>query len=354
MQTLLAALLAALCSFAAHAQKVAIGHMPVTNQVEVVAAQMGFYKKHGIDVELKLFQTGPSAMQALLAGDLQMVEAGGAPMWNLAAQNLPLYFLISGGINTPKNPAGAIMVRADDTAIKTFADLKGKKLGGLPKGTITELWLYNAVALHNFRKTDLQEVVVPFPQMGALLASKNIDAVYAWPPFTTLISQAGQGKVLTDDSAWNPYAVINGMIVRRDWAEKNADALKRLIKAQIEAGRWINDNQAQAREIIGKSLKLPEAAYKEMGMFHFPRNGYQLMPSIWDFYHLMVKSGQLKPFPDPKAVVNAYWYEPAAKFITPALTEVGRQDDPIVRDALKIRLMNLSGDLSQYLGPWER
>ena len=48
-----------------------------------------------------------------------------------------------------------------------------------------------------------------------------------------------------------------------------------------------------------------------MRMFYFPRNGYQLMPSIWDFYYLMVKTGELQPMADPKQVIQTYWIEPA-------------------------------------------
>ncbi len=336
------------------AQKIVIGHMPVGNQSEVVAQQLGIYKKQGLDVELKLFPTGPAALQGLLSGDLQMVEAGGAPMLNLAAQNLPLYFLASGGINTPDHPAGAIMIRPDDTSIKSFADLKGKKLGGLPKGTITHLWVANALARYGMKRDDLQEVFLPFPQMGGLLASKQVDAIYSWPPFITMTQQAGQGKILVNDSEWNPYAVLNAMIVRRDWADKNPQVVRALLKASMETQRWINDNADQARTIFGQQLRLPEAIYKSMRMFYFPRNGYQLMPSIWDFYHLMVKTGDLQPMANPKQVIQSYWIEPAEKFITPALAEIGKQDDPVVRNVLKIKLPNLPGDLNEYLGPWER
>jgi ABC-type nitrate/sulfonate/bicarbonate transport system substrate-binding protein len=338
----------------AAAQKIVIGHMPVTNQSDIIAEQQGFYKKYGLDVELKLFQTGPNALQGLLSGDLQMVEAGGAPMLNLAAQNLPLYFLVTGGINTPDHPAGAIMIRPDDTSIKSFSDLKGKKLGGLPKGTITHLWLENAFARYNMKRDEVQEVFLPFPQMGGLLASKQVDAIYTWPPFITMTEQAGQGKILEDDSAWNPYAVLNAMIVRKDWADKNPQAIRNLIKASIESQRWINENVDQARGIFGQKLNLPESIYRKMRMFYFPRNGYQLMPSIWDFYYLMIATGQIQPFADPKSVMQNYWIDPAEKFITPALNELGRQDDPEVSKVLKIKLPNLKGDLSQYLGPWER
>ena len=88
------------------AETIKIGHMPVINQSDIVSEELGMYKKYGLDVELKLFQTGPAALQGLLSGDLEVVEAGGVPMLNLAAQNLPLYFLVSGGINSPKNPVG--------------------------------------------------------------------------------------------------------------------------------------------------------------------------------------------------------------------------------------------------------
>ena len=190
-----------------------------------------------------------------------------------------------------------------------------------------------------------------FPQMGGLLASGQVDAVYAWPPFDTLISEAGQGRILIDDTEFNPYAVINAMIVRRDWADKSPETVRNLIKASIEAGRWIDDHPDQAREIIGKKIKLPEVVYRKMRMFHFPRNGYQLMPSIWDSYYLMVKAGELQPFADPKAVFQKYWIEPAQKFITPALAELGAQKDAVVENVLKIKLPNLSGDCRNISRP---
>jgi NitT/TauT family transport system substrate-binding protein len=350
----LVGLLALINTAPSSAQKITIGHMPVTNQSEVVTQQLGLYKKHGLDVELKLFPTGPAALQGLLSGDLQMVEAGGAPMLNLAAQNLPLYFLATGGINTPDHPAGAIMIRQDDTSIKSFADLKGKKLGGLPKGTITHLWVANALARYGMKRSDFQEVFLPFPQMGGLLASKQVDAIYSWPPFITMTEQAGQGKVLVNDAEWNPYAVLNAMIVHRNWADQNPQLVRGLLKASMETQRWINDHVDEARAIFGQQLKLPATIATNMRMFYFPRNGYQLMPSIWDFYYLMVNTGELQPMSDPKQVIQSYWIEPAEKFITPALTEIGKQDDPVVRNVLKIKLPNLPGDLADYLGPWER
>ncbi|HUZ72807.1 MAG TPA: ABC transporter substrate-binding protein [Stellaceae bacterium] len=338
----------------AAADTINIGYMPVINQSEIVAEATGLYKKYGLDVKLHRFQTGPAALQGLLSGDLQMVEAGGVPMLNLAAQNLPLYFLVSGGINTPGYPAGAMMIRPDDTSIKSFQDLKGKKVGQLGKGTITYLWLWNATAHFHMKRDDFQEIFVPFPQMGGLLASKQVDAVYAWPPFDTMIADAGQGRILVNDTAWNPYAVVNAMIVRKEWADRNPVEAQALVRVAIETGRWIDDHSDQARAMIGAGLGLPAKVYEKMRMFYFPRNGYQLMPSIWDFYYLMIKAGQLQPYSDPRAVIRKYWIEPAQRFITPALAKIGKQPDPVVASVLKVRLMNLPAAPENYYAPWER
>jgi ABC-type nitrate/sulfonate/bicarbonate transport system substrate-binding protein len=169
-----------------------------------------------------------------------------------------------------------------------------------------------------------------------------------------MTEQAGQGKRLVNDSEWNPYAVLNALIVRRDWADKNPDDVRKLVKSMIEAHRWIDDNVDEAREILGRRLKLSESVYKNMRMFYFPRNGYQVMPSIWDFYYLMLKAKEIQPIADPKAVFEKYWYEPAKKFIDPVLAEMGRQPDPVVDGLYKIKLQNLPGPITDYLGPWER
>lgn len=355
MPRLLALCLVMVCSsLAARADGIAIGYLPVTNQVETTAVELGLYKKYGLDVELKLFQTGPAALQGLLSGDLQMVESAVVPSFNLAAQKVPVYFLVTGGINTPESPAGTIMIRSDETSIKAFNDLKGRKVGQLGPGTITHLWLWNAAQRFGLSRADFQEIFVPFSQMGGLLASRQVDAVYAWPPFDTLISEAGQGRVLSTDAEWNPYSVVNVMTVRREWADKNEASVRKLVKVAIEANRWIDDHDAEARAIIGKRLSLPQAVYAKMRMFYYPRNGYQLMPSVWDFYYLMTKAGQLGPFEDLQAVVNEYWIEPAKRFIVPAVTELGREPDTVVDGILKIRLMNLPEAPDAYLAPWER
>ena len=144
------------------------------------------------------------------------------------------------------------------------------------------------------------------------------------------------------------------MIVRQDWADAHPDQVRKLVRASIEADRWIDDHPDEARTVIGKNLHLDERVYEKMAMFYFPRNGYQVMPSIWDYYYLMLKTGEIQPVADLNGLLRKYWYQPAAKFIDPVVAEMGRQDDPVIQNLLKIKLPNLPGPVSGYLGPWEK
>lgn len=344
----------ALQATTAMAQKIKIGMLPLSHNTAMYAQELDLFKKYGLDVEVTTFQAGPAMVQAIMSGEFVGGSFGPIPGLNLASQGREFYYLAMDGYHTPKHPAGSIMIRPDDDSIKSFADLKGKSVGQLAAGTLTYMRLFTAADKYRMKRDDFKEVFVPFPQMGQLLSSKQVDAVYAWPPFDTLMVKAGQGRILANDTEWMPYAVASFLGVTRTWADKNPEDAKKLVKVWIEAGRWANDNPAAARKVAAKYLKLPDDVAGEMRMLYWPTNGYQIMPSIWDHYNMMVKTGQIKPVADPAAMIQAYWIGPAQRFITPALSELGARPDPVTSEMLKLPLPYLEGDVAKYLGPWER
>lgn len=337
----------------AHAQKIKIGMLPLNHNTPMYAQELGLFKKHGLDVEVTVFQSGPAMVQAVLSGEYAGGSFGPVPMLNLASQGVPVYALAMDGMHTPKHPAGAIVIRGDDASIKSFTDLKGRSVGQLAAGTLTYMRLFTAADKFGMKRDDFREVFVPFPQMGQLLASKQVDAVYTWPPFDTLIANAKQGRILVDDTDWVPYAVASHLGVSRAFADKNPEATRGLVKAYIEAGRWVNDNPAAARKIAQKTMKLPDEVANGMRMLYWARNGYAIMPSIWDHYFMMVKTGAIKPVAKPEAMIDAYYVQPALKFIAPALKELGTQPDPVVDELIKMRLPYLD-DVQKYRASWER
>ncbi|MGB9043852.1 MAG: ABC transporter substrate-binding protein, partial [Pseudolabrys sp.] len=83
---LLAASLAGISSAAAQGKKivVAIPGIPPIYSVTIafVAEKQGFFKKHGVDVEIRPFDNGTAAARAVVAGDIDMAWSPTPPVIN--------------------------------------------------------------------------------------------------------------------------------------------------------------------------------------------------------------------------------------------------------------------------------
>src|SRR3972149_8696455 len=87
-----------------------------------VAAEQGFYRKHGVNVEVINIRTGPQTMAAIVSGDIQIAYTIPGSVLSAAAAGMDAVFF------------GGIVNRADGdfvvpTSIVRAEDLKGKRLG---------------------------------------------------------------------------------------------------------------------------------------------------------------------------------------------------------------------------------
>src|SRR6476620_2541664 len=138
MKKIIAAITAAiLCfgSFATAEQKTTIrfGHFPnITHAQGVIAHALSrqgkgwFEQRLGPNVEIQWFtyNAGPSAMEAIFAGSLDVTYVGPSPALNAYFKsNGEEIRAISGAAN-----AGASLVVKADSPIKTAADFRGKKI----------------------------------------------------------------------------------------------------------------------------------------------------------------------------------------------------------------------------------
>jgi len=87
-----------------------------------VAAEQGFYRKHGVNVEVINIYTGPQTMAAIASGDIQIAYTIPGAVLSTAAAGMDAVFF------------GGIVSRADGDSvvapnIHRVDELKGKKLG---------------------------------------------------------------------------------------------------------------------------------------------------------------------------------------------------------------------------------
>ena len=134
------------------------------------AKDMGYYAKHGLDVELVLLVGAPLAVAALVGGETPIIHTGASAVItsNLAGSGA---VLVAGAIN--RFPY--VLFVTDQ--IKRVEDLKGKKFGVSRIGSAD-----NAAAITVLDKLGVKESDVTYVQAGSIparLAAMQTNALQA-------------------------------------------------------------------------------------------------------------------------------------------------------------------------------
>src|SRR5882762_1696970 len=109
------------------AQKIRVGYFPnITHAQALVGLADGtFQKAMGPDValETKVFNAGPSAIEALFAGAIDLTYIGPGPAINGFVRSDGAVRIVSGACS-----GGAALVVREDVPVQTAQDLHGKKI----------------------------------------------------------------------------------------------------------------------------------------------------------------------------------------------------------------------------------
>lgn len=333
-------------------EKVRIGYLPVNVMLPVYSARAGFWKDAGLNVELFRAQGGPAILQALLSGDVPIGDIGVAPAIVAATRGLPMYFLTLASVCTPQHPLDRIMVRSD-SPIKRFQDLRGKTLAINQKGTQPDAVLGAAEKVFGLRKSDINIVPIPYPNMPQVLAQGQVDAIYPFPPADTTAADQG-ARTIAETTDFVPYIGFTTLAVRRDYADANPGVIRQIVKGAIIGQRWINDNPKDARLAGNEFLGIPADIGAKVRTAYWARNALPVMANIWHLYELQVAGGIIKPSEDPARMIQSYFVDPVLKFTLPVLEQIGMQPDPVIKQMLRASYPMLRKPAEEYLARWDK
>jgi len=334
-------------------EKIVIGTIPIIPTIGSFIGQVDFFKEEGLTVELTRFNNFAPIMQAMTAGNLLVGDFGVAPSIIGLTRGLPLIAPFLTTFSTPSKPVERIMVM-ENSAIKALDDLKGKKLAFLGPGTVLDMFLTALPKRTKIRKEDIELVPMPAPNMLDALAQGLVDAIFAIPPADTAAEQKYRARTIANATDLVPYAGLGTVALRRDFAEANPEAAKKLLRACIRFDRWIGDNPADARKVMAKNLGLPEQLGAQSRIPLFSRNGLPVMPNVWHLYEMLLLVKTIDPHPDPAKLFNDTIVEPTKRLTLPAAEELGLQHDPEIERMLKGDYPFLPKPVESYYADWER
>ncbi len=254
---------AILCATSLNAEEKTIirfGHFPnVTHAQGVIAHALSrqgkgwFEQRLGPNVEIQWFtyNAGPSAMEAIFAGSLDVTYVGQGPAINAHLKsNGEEIRVISGAAN-----AGAALIVKPDGGIKTAADFRGKKVATPQMGNTQDIscraWL--KAQGFNVTQTGGDVLVVPTanPDQLALFQSGGVDAVWTVEPWVTRLEKEANGKVFLEDTDIITTWLVSSVTFLKD----HRDFAKNIAAANKELTDWIQSHPAEAQQLLVGELK---------------------------------------------------------------------------------------------------
>ncbi|HEX2046247.1 MAG TPA: ABC transporter substrate-binding protein [Acidimicrobiales bacterium] len=235
-----------------------LGYFPnVTHATALVGVESGIFASAlGPNaLELKTFNAGPAAVEALFSGGLDATYIGPNPAINAHVQ--------SGGeavriVSGATSGGASLVVRPSITGP---ADLKGKKLASPQRGGTQDVALRHWLKANGL-KTDLEgggDVAI-LPQENAqtleTFRAGQIDGAWVPEPWATRLVQEGGGKVLVDERALWPEGrfVTTHLVVRTKFLNDHPDAVRRLVQGQVQANDFVNADPSEARRLVNQRI----------------------------------------------------------------------------------------------------
>ena len=178
--SLSAALAVALSSpsaaLAAAKEKIRVGWVfAMANAPVLIAKEKGYFADEGLDVEVFQFNSGPLVHQALAAGELDMAYIGSPPVYHWFSRGLDSRILAK------VNYGQAAVISRKDSGINSLADLKGKKMAGVRKGSGMDVLLRGYVLGEAGKlepDKDVQIVSMPSGNMDPAVEEGVVDAAF--------------------------------------------------------------------------------------------------------------------------------------------------------------------------------
>lgn len=257
----------ALAPVAARAQaapaKLRIGTGSVEANAQIFyAADMGFFKKNGLDVEVVKLRSGTTIMAAIIAGDLQCGVSNVLSLGAAHQRNVPLVMFAPGAYYDSNVPTTAIVVGPDSTA-KSAKDLSGKAVAVISVGGLDQLALDAWLDKNGGDVASVKCIEVPPSAMADALERGTIAAAVMNDPEMSAALEAKRLKLLA-----NGYDGIAKLFMQtawcstRDWLDKNKDTAKRVSDALVAGGTWGMANPEKAAAILAKWTGSKEARTK--------------------------------------------------------------------------------------------
>lgn len=220
-----------------------------------VARDKGFFKEAGIDVTGFITSAGGgTTIRNALASEIPYGEVALPAAIAAIQQGVELTIVHAGVVSVADQ---VWVTRKDDTSIKSFADLKGKKLGYSSPKSVTDM--ITTMLLDQAKLTGQVERKSTGAIGAGLTALREggVDMNYVTEPVWS--KEKGNYRLVWDSTLVAPRVTQTVGIVKTGYLKKNPDKIRAIIAARKKGVEYIRKNPAESAAALAREYKIEPA-----------------------------------------------------------------------------------------------
>lgn len=249
-------------------RKIKLGFIPLTDCAPLVAAkELGIFAKYGLDVELEKQASWAVVRDKLLNGELDgahclfsMPLSVYTGIGGKAGLEMKIAMMLNNNgqcITLSKDFCGQVGFKQIDkvsAGVKTVKERKEVTFAMTFPGGTHDIWLRYWMAAAGINQKSVGIITIPPPQMVANMRVDNMEGFCVGEPWNGLAAAQNMGftHIATQD-LWKHHPE-KALVVNAAFAEGNREDLKKLMKAILEACKWLDDmgNRSKAASWLSK------------------------------------------------------------------------------------------------------
>ena len=238
-----------------------VGYFPnITHAQAMIGIADGTFQRalgDNATIDPKVFNAGPSAIEAMFAGQLDLSYIGPNPAINGYVKSKGVALRIIAGATS----GGAVLVVRGDSGIKSAADFRGKKIASPQLGNTQDVALRAWLTKQGFKLTeqggDTQVIPTANPDILTLFQKKEIDAAWVPEPWgARLVRETGARIYLDERDLWdNGQFTTACIIVSTAFLKDHPDLVRLWLSAHIELTQRINADPAAAKKKLNSEIE---------------------------------------------------------------------------------------------------
>jgi len=176
----------------------------------------------------------PELKEAFIAGQAKVAMLTAPMTMDLADKGIPARIVALG------HRSGAVIMVRKESAYRTFADLKGKRVAIPSRFAVDHIFVRRLMREHGLQTGDVTLVEIAPPDMPAALLANAVDAYATGEPFGAKSEMDGYARILymTRD-VWPTY-ICCVLTVHEDLIKSNRQLVQLLVDHVMSAGHWLD------------------------------------------------------------------------------------------------------------------